>query len=153
MSKRRLVLNAIGGMRVPGCSTLLLTRHYSQRPTAWFAGANCHSNCVDSYQWERADEVPRLSDLTDLICSQMLTATLEPLRLTSFTRSVPPLTVLTEPPFFTCANQVWSGTFSLWNCAFNKLDSLQNTLSHYLAFASCAVWDDMKKERLTHGLY
>lgn len=32
-----------------------------------FPPAKCHGNCEDLYQWESADEVTRLSDLTDLI--------------------------------------------------------------------------------------
>lgn len=42
------------------------------------------SNCEDFYQWERADEVARLSDSTDLIRPQMLAAALNACRLTGF---------------------------------------------------------------------
>lgn len=55
-----------------------------ERPTTWFSQAKCHSNCEDLYQWERADEVPQLSDLTDLIWAQMLPAALKACRLTNF---------------------------------------------------------------------
>lgn len=92
---------------------------FPERPVAWFTQAKCHGNCEDLYQWEKADEVPQLSDLTDLICAQMLPATLKAYRLTNFTRNAPPQIVLTTVKW------VWSGTFSLRNCVFNNLDSRQ----------------------------
>lgn len=147
------------GVKAPACRWMLSGEWGSQdaqlccwhntipeRPAPWFTQAKCHSNCEDLYQWERADEVAQLSDLTDLICAQMLPGTLKACRLTNFTRNVPPQMVLTKPSFFTSVNRVWSGTFRLWNCVSNKLESLQNILSHYLAFALCAISDDMKEK-------
>lgn len=123
-----------------------------ERPAAWFTQAKCHSNCEDLYQWERADEVLQLSDLTDLICAQMLPATLKACRLTNFTGNVPPQMVLTEPSFFTSVNWVWSGTFRLWNCVFNKLESLQKHFIALFSYCLCAISDDIMKNRLTGGL-
>lgn len=150
------------GVKAPACRWMLSGEWGSQdaqlccwhntipeRPATWFTQAKCHSNCEDLYQWERADEVTQLSDLTGLICAQMLPATLKALGLTNFTWNVPPQTVLTEPSFFTSVNQVWSGTFGLWNRVSDKLESLQNILSHHSIFSFVQM---MWKKWLTGGL-
>lgn len=125
-----------------------------ERPATWFTQAKCHSNCEDLYQWEKADEVPQLSDLTDLISAQMLPATLKACRLTNFTRNVPPQLVLTEPPFFTPVNRVWSGTFRRRNCGSNKLELPKKKKKKFTLFCIRFVchlrWHE---HRLTGGLY
>lgn len=70
----RLLLNA--GRR-GGCCSLdaqICCWHNTlpERHATWFTPAKCHGNCEDLYQWESADEVTRLSDLTDLIRAQVL---------------------------------------------------------------------------------
>lgn len=113
----------------------------AERPSTWFTQAECHSNCQDLYQWEKADEVPQLSDLTDLICAQMLAVTLKACRLTNFTWNVPPQLVLTELQFFMSVNGVWSGTFTLWTGAFNKPEFLSKPffITHYSFCFVCFV--------------
>ena len=74
------------GVKAPTCRWMLSGEWGSQdaqlccwhntipeRPATWFTQAKCHGNCEDLYQWERADEVPRLSDLTDFnMCSNVV---------------------------------------------------------------------------------
>lgn len=111
-----------------------------QRLTTWFAQAKCHGNCEDLYQWERADEVSWLSDLIDLICAQMLPATLKVCRLTDFTWNAPPQLILTVfTPAFKCEVEPL-GCEIVFLIRWNYFTELSSNTS---AFALCAVSDNI----------